>query len=225
MYCQYCGVWLRDNANFCHQCGATVKNEYTHVSTPTTVVGGVIPLFDPRRRYYFIKQRWWGWGSGSIYDETGNTIGHLYRRIISLRKTIEFREADNHTISAIIHRKIVAIRDTYDVKDGQDQMLARVKQKILTFFRPVMWMEDPHRNKILEAKGNFLGFNFKVHDMKGNLVAEIDKADKWRDIFFGGTIFDFHDKYTIFVHSDIDRRLIVPFAIAIDEAVHEDVKR
>jgi uncharacterized protein YxjI len=86
-------------------------------------------------------------------------------------------------------------------------------------------MEGTLGNKILEAQGNFLGFSFLVQDMKGNVIAEIDKLDKWKDIFLGGGIFDFENMYAIVIHDPtIDRRLILPLAIAIDEVVHEDRK-
>jgi uncharacterized protein YxjI len=172
-----------------------------------------------------IDRRWWGWGSGDIYDDKGTRIGHMYRRLVSLRHTTEFREADDHTVSATINKKIAAIRDTLDIKDGQERMLGRVKQKILAVIHPVVWMEDANGKKIYEAQGNFLGFSFKVYDMSGTMVAQIDKTDMWKDIFVGGSVFDFSQKYAIVVYSDnVDRRLIVPLAIAIDEAIHEDRK-
>jgi uncharacterized protein YxjI len=184
-----------------------------------------ISVFGGSRQYYVIKRRWWGWGSGSIQDEQGAIIGHLYRRVLTIRDTTEFREADDRTISATINRKLVAVRDTMDIKDGSERDVARVKQKILTVFRPTVWAEDPNGNKLFEAKGNFLGFSFKVYDMQGEVVAEIDKLDMWKDIFLGGSIFDFKNTYAIVIRDPaVDRRVIVPLAIAIDEVVHEDRK-
>jgi uncharacterized protein YxjI len=182
-------------------------------------------LFDGSHQYYVIKRHWWGWGSGPIQDERGTVIGHLYRRILTIRDTTEFREADDRTISATINRKLVAIRDTMDIKDGRERDLARVRQKLLAVFRPVVWMEDPNGRKLFEAKGNFLGFSFKVYDVQGKVVAEIDKLDMWKDIFLGGGLFDFKNTYAVVVHDPaVDRRLILPLAIAIDEVVHEDRK-
>jgi uncharacterized protein YxjI len=222
-YCGACGNPVSAEARFCGKCGASLPDIVeSHISEKTQ---GLMPLFDGRRNYYLIKRKWWGWGAGTIHDERGAVIGHLYRRVLTIRDTTEFREIDNITLSVIIHRKILAIRDTMEIKDGQDRLLARVRQKILTLFRPVVWLENPHGKKILEAKGNFLGFNFYVYDMKGNRVAEIDKAYKWRDIFAGGSIFDFENLYGLIIHDPkIDRRLILPLVIAIDEVVHEDRK-
>jgi uncharacterized protein YxjI len=230
-FCQYCGARLKAGANFCNACGNPVR-EYQAAPGPTTsvqpqpiVTSTVKSLFDPHRRYYTVKREWWTWGSGEIYDERGMVIGHMNRRVFSIREAIEFREADNRTTSALIHRKLMAIRDTFEIKDSREQLLARVKQKIFAPIHPVMWLEDPAERKILEAQGNFLGFSFRVHDMTGVPVADIDKTDKWKDIFVGGSVLDYSQHYSIVINSDIDRRLIVPLAIAIDEAIHEERKR
>jgi uncharacterized protein YxjI len=146
------------------------------------------------------------------------------RRVLSMRETIEFREADNRTMSATINKKLAAIRDTYEIKDSHEQLLARVKHKIFAPIHPVMWLEDPGERKIFEAQGNFLGFSFRVHDMTGNPIAEIDKTDKWKDIFVGGSVLDFSQHYAVVINGEIDRRLVVPLAVAIDEAIHEERK-
>lgn len=216
-------------ARFCGKCGAALPDmndaQFPQVEAPTTKSFEQTSLFDANRQYYAIRRQWWGWGSGTIQDEQGQIIGHLHRRLLTIRQKTEFREADDITLSASINRKIVALRDTIDIKDGQERILGRVRQKILTLFRPLVWMEDHRGKKILEAKGNFLGFSFIVYDMKGNVIAEIDKLDKWKDIFLGGGIFDFENMYAIVIHDPyIDRRLILPLAVAIDEVVHEDRK-
>ncbi|WXG46623.1 MAG: LURP-one-related family protein [Candidatus Atabeyarchaeum deiterrae] len=249
-FCTRCGARLKPDARFCFECGAPVFRdrsesrpvepyetteepfqtpetpvpEYEPQPSPVKATEPVAPLFDVSRRYYVIDRRWWGWGSGAIYDEKGIAVGHMHRRAISARKAIEFREADDQTVSAIIHKKLVAIRDTFDIEDAHENALGRVKQKILAVLRPLVWMEDPRGKKILEAQGDFMGFTFKVYDMEKNLVAEIDKTDMWKDIFVGGSVFDFSQKYGVVINTNIDRRLIVPLAIAIDDAIHEDRK-
>jgi uncharacterized protein YxjI len=230
-FCQFCGARLKPGSNFCSACGTPVREieakpvygappQVAPIFTPSAM-----PLFDPRRRYYTVKRQWWTWGSGEIYDERGIVIGHMARRVLSIRETIEFREVDNRTVSAVINRKLLAIRDTFEIKDSHEQLLARVKQKIFAPIHPVMWAEDAAERKILEAKGNFLGFSFKVRDMSGIPVTDIDKTDMWKDIFVGGSLLDYNQHYSIVINSDIDRRLIVPLAVAIDEAVHEERKQ
>jgi uncharacterized protein YxjI len=239
-FCPYCGAQVPPEALFCPNCGASLfkgeaaptKGAPVAPAAPGQAAPAQAPaafqassLFDSSRQYYVIKRQWWGWGSGPIQDERGAIVGHLYRRVLTIRDTTEFREADDRTISATINRKLVAVRDTMDIKDGNEQDLARVKQKILAVFRPVVWVEDPNGKKLFEAKGNFLGFSFKVYDMQGKVVAEIDKLDMWKDIFLGGGLFDFKNTYAVVIHDPaVDRRLVVPLAIAIDEVVHEDRK-
>ena len=229
-YCPHCGEPSTfAGARFCGKCGAALpeqeQSQFQQTGIPYGKPYPSMSLFDINRQYYVVRRQWWGWGSGTIHDEQGQIIGHMHRRLFTIRQKTEFREADDVTLSATINRKIVAIRDTIDIKDGQEQILGRVRQKILTLFRPKVWMEDTLGNKILEAQGNFLGFSFLVQDMKGNVIAEIDKLDKWKDIFLGGGIFDFENMYAIVIHDPhIDRRLILPLAIAIDEVVHEDRK-
>ncbi|WXG44042.1 MAG: LURP-one-related family protein [Promethearchaeati archaeon SRVP18_Atabeyarchaeia-1] len=252
-YCWNCGARLRPGSNYCADCGAPVRvRQYADAAAridvpappanlpepqtvPTypppqrpqqaeAVPSEAMSLFDQRRRYYMVNPKWWGWGSGDILDENGKAIGHMYRRVLSLRHMTEFREANDVTITATINRKIAAIRDTFEIKDGREQLLGRVKQKILAVVHPVVWVEDARGQKILEGQGNFLGFSFKIHDMMGNTVAEIDKTDMWKDIFVGGSMLDFKQNYAVVINSDVDRRLVISLVIAIDEAIHEERK-
>jgi uncharacterized protein YxjI len=239
--CSYCGAEVSAKALFCQKCGSSLSDPRTTATEGVLVasatpgqqpyIQGLAPsqglsLFDSSHQYYVIKRKWWGWGSGPIQDEYGDVIGYLSRRVVTIRAMTEFREADDRTVSATINRKLVAIRDTIDIKDGGENDIARVKQKILAVLRPTVWAEDLSGNKLFEAKGNFLGFSFKVYDMQGQVVAEIDKLDMWKDIFLGGSIFDFKNTYAIVIKDPaVDRRIIVPLAIAIDEEVHEDRKR
>jgi uncharacterized protein YxjI len=242
-YCSDCGapVTLRQHADVAAQVNVpqVPTNLPEPMSAPTypppapapkpveaevQVPSEQMSLFDPRRRYYTINPKWWGWGSGDIYDEHGKAIGHMYRRVLSLRHLIEFRESNDVNISATINRKIAALRDTFEIKDIHEQLIGRVKQKILAVVHPVVWVEDASGGKILEAQGNFLGFSFIVNDMMGNRVAQIDKTDMWKDIFAGGSMVDFKQNYAIVIDTNVDRRLIVALTIAIDEAIHEDRK-
>ena len=67
----------------------------------------------------------------------------------------------------------------------------------------------------------FAGWNFDITDPKGNKVAEVSKADRWRDVFLSG-IFDYSDTYAIHIlDSTYDRRIILGLVIAIDNSVHD----
>lgn len=83
-------------------------------------------LLDPSRKYYFVKEKHWDLGYGDIYDELGNVIGRMHRRLFSLRALIELREVDNQTIVVVVHKKVVALRPTYDIKDANDRLASRV---------------------------------------------------------------------------------------------------
>lgn len=236
-FCSQCGNKIEPGERFCSQCGAPFHLKEPAARTgPSPADAELRPdsfaparaeahrpgtLFDPGREYYFLREKYWDWGSGPIYDRAGNEIGHMRRRVLSIRKLIEFKEVDNQTIAATINQKIVAIRPTYDIKDAADNLRARVKKKLLSVFRPSLWLEDHRGKKILKAQGNFMGFHFTIQDAKGDLVAEIEKADKWRDFFLGG-VFDYGDSYGIhIVDPNVDRLLVVGLTIAIDNICHD----
>jgi uncharacterized protein YxjI len=107
------------------------------------------------------------------------------------------------------------------IKDAQGNMLGRTNKKILTFFRPKLWLEDEDGKKLLEAQGNFLGRDFKIKDSKGNLKARIGKSDFFKDFLFGG-VFDFSDTYAVkILDPEFDKQLLLGFVIAIDNSVHD----
>ncbi len=177
-------------------------------------------LIDPDREYYAIKEKFWEWGGGDIYDERGEVIGRMKRKILSLRALITLMEPDGRPVLTI-NRKLFALRTSYDIKDDGGNLLGRTRKKILTFFRPRMWMEDAQGLKILEAEGSFAGWNFTIKDVTGRTVAEVHKADWWRDIFLRGP-FDFSDTYALRISDkNYDRRILLGFVVAIDNSVHD----
>lgn len=178
-------------------------------------------LLDPNREFYLIKEKFWDWGGGDIYDERGETIGMMKRRILSLRAQIRVMEQDERTVLTI-NRKLLSIRASYEIKDAMENLLGRTKKKILTLFHPKLWMEDIGGRKVLEAQGSFAGWNFTVSDLAGRNIAEVHKADWWKDIFLGGGLFDFTDTYAVrILDKNCDRRLLLGFVLAIDNSVHD----
>ena len=67
-----------------------------------------------------------------------------------------------------------------------------------------------------------MGWSYKVTNFKtGELVGEIEKADRWRDVFLGGT-FDFKDTYALRIHDNkTDRRILLGFVLSIDNVLHD----
>ena len=168
-----------------------------------------------------LKEKYWDWGSGDILDENNQIIGKMKRVILSIRRRVELQEIDG-TVAATIHAKIVSARGAQDLKDPQGNLIARIKKKILSFFRPVFYLEDPQGNQWFRAQGKFMGFSFKVYDVTtGNVVAEIEKADRWRDLFLGGLL-DFKDTYALrILDNETDRRILVGFVLSIDNVLHD----
>ncbi|MBD3340705.1 MAG: zinc-ribbon domain-containing protein [Candidatus Lokiarchaeota archaeon] len=229
MNCPNCGAEVRPNQNFCESCGSKLpenieeKQEKSKAASalqpaPSTGNGG---LFDLNRNYYILKEGYWDWGSGDILDKDGNVIGKMKRKILSIRRKVELRELDG-TVAATIHAKLISARGAQDLKDPEGNLIARIKKKILTLFKPKFYLEDPEGNRWYEAVGNFMGFSFKVKDLSsGEIIAEIEKADRWRDIFLGG-MFDFKDTYALRIHDNTtDRRILVGFVLSIDNVMHD----
>ena len=229
--CPDCGSEIKKSSQkFCEQCGAEIpliaETAEKTASIPTTQAqqkpysrpGG---LFDINRTYYVLKEKYWDWGSGDILDDKGQIIGKMHRKILSIRKRIELREIDG-TVSATIHEKIITARGAQTLKDSEGNMIARIKKKILTLFKPKFFLEDPDGNRWYEAEGKFMGFSFKVRDLStGNIIAEIEKADRWRDVFLGG-MFDFKDTYALrILDKETDRRILLGFVISIDNVMHD----
>ncbi len=212
--------------SFCSECGKDLRQLRTtapHEEKPVPINAG--SLFDPLLEYYVLKEKYWDWGSGPIYDWHGNTLGRMNRRFLSLRRLIEFIELDG-SMSAVINAKLVSFRPTYELKaitpEGAEIPLGRIQKTLLSFFRPHLWMEDEFGQRIFDAQGNFMGFRFDIIDSAtGHLAAHVDKLDKWRDVFLGG-LFDFSDTYAVQIFNPkYDRRQILGLVLAIDNIVHD----
>ncbi|MFX1501353.1 MAG: LURP-one-related family protein [Promethearchaeota archaeon] len=234
-FCKECGSEIKDlTQNFCEKCGSAIPDSVKQAGTaPTPARSAPIrssaqksyyaagSLFDINRNYYILKEKYWDWGSGDILDENNQIIGRMKRVILSIRRRVELQEVDG-TIAATIHTKIISARGAQDLKDPQGNLIARIKKKILSFFRPVFYLEDPEGNQWFRAQGKFMGFSFKVYDTTtGNVVAEIEKADRWRDLFLGGLL-DFKDTYALrILDNETDRRILVGFVLSIDNVLHD----
>jgi len=225
-YCENCGAKVSSDQKFCEQCGSELRHETAKkessgppVKRAPEIEGG---LFDLNRNYYVIKEKMWDLGYGDILDEKGQLIGRMNRKIFSIRRRVELQEADG-TIVATIHSKIVSARGAQDLKTPDGQPIARIKRKILTFFRHVFYLEEPEtKTRWYEAEGNFMGWSFKIYEVATKkLVAEIEKADRWRDVFLGG-LFDYADTYALkILDNETDRRILLGFVLSIDNVLHD----
>jgi len=212
---------------FCEECGSELikrldGNEAKTVTTtpePEQLKGS--GLFDINRSFYLIKEKVWDMGFGDIMDEKGKLIGKMNRIIFSIRRRVELQEVDG-TVVATIQSKILSARGAQDLKDPAGNMIARIKRKIMTFFKHKFYLESPDGTRWYEAIGNFMGWSFKVYEVATNkLIAEIEKADRWRDVFLGG-MFDFADTYALkILDNETDRKILVGFVLSIDNVLHD----
>jgi uncharacterized protein YxjI len=232
-FCPSCGVKVKKEGYFCETCGSPIpsreEESLTRVENgpiAATPVVSTAPrpsgLFDINRNYYVLKEKYWDWGSGDILDENNQVIGKMHRIILSVRRRVELQEVDG-TVSATIHAKIITARQAQDLKSSDGVLIARIKKKILSFFRPKFFLEDPEGTRWYEAQGKFMGWSYKVKDCStGKIIAEIEKADRWRDVFLGG-LMDFKDTYALRILDNVtDRRILVGFVLSIDNILHDN---
>jgi len=223
-FCPSCGDPLESGQKFCEKCGAQI-DESAPAPSPQAAAPASAPrtggLFDINRNYYVLKEGYWDWGSGDILDERGQPIGRMHRKIFSLRRKVELMELDG-TVKATIHAKIVSARGAQDLKTPDGELIARIKKAFLSVFRPKFYLESPDGEKWYEAQGKFMGWSYKVTNFKtGELIAEIEKADRWRDVFLGG-MFDFKDTYALRIHDNkTDRKILLGFVLSIDNVLHD----
>ena len=181
-------------------------------------------LISYEREYYVIKGKYWGLGSGEIYDEHGEVIGKMQRKIMSLRSVITVTEVDGRPLFTV-SKKLVSLRTSYDIKDNNDRLLGRTKKKVFSFLRPKMWMEEESGRLLLNANGSYAGWNFTIIDRPGALIAEVKKADALRDVFLKG-ILDFSDTYVLkIIDPSFDKRRLLGLVLAIDSSVHQQKRR
>jgi uncharacterized protein YxjI len=237
MFCPNCGKGVEKDQKFCEKCGteidhreeveaptSQIQQSSSQVSMPTppsTVADGK-GLFDLSRDYYVIRETIWDLGEGEIYDEKGNIIGLMHRKILSVRRRVKLKETDGETV-AVIHQKLLSARGANDLFDPEGNLIARIKKKILAVMHPKFWLEDPSGKRWYEARGNLFGWSFTITDLTdGKVIAQIEKADKWRDVFLGG-IFDFSDTYALkILDHETDRRILLGFVLSIDNVMHDN---
>ena len=180
-------------------------------------------LLNPANNYYLINEKVWKLGGGDIYNDQGEKIGKMHRVIVSLRADIELQEPDGRNISKV-RKKIISIRPRYDILDMNDNLLGYTEQKLLAIFRPKLLMKSPDGRVLYTAQGNFMRWDFDIKHEKRK-VAEIRKADRWRDVFFRG-IFNLKDTYAVhIIDPSVDRLALLSFVIAIDNSFHDPQTR
>ncbi|MHA1409834.1 MAG: LURP-one-related family protein [Candidatus Odinarchaeia archaeon] len=225
VFCPSCGKQVPSSYKFCPNCGIEIPYFKGAAETQTAASHETkqpsCGLLDCSNNYYLLNEKIWDWGSGDIYDENGRVIGLMQRIFLSLRADIELKEADGRTVGKV-RRKLIAIRPVYDIFNANMELVGRIKKTLTSFIRPALWFEDANGKKYLKAQGNFMKWTFNLFNLKGKKVAEVRKADKWRDLFLDG-IFDYSDKYALRIYdSSVDRLSLLAFVIAVDNMFHDE---
>ncbi len=222
MECANCGAEIIDpNQAICEKCGARLVSKIK--STKKEIIKGVtapVLLFDIDRNFYILSEKYWHNGSTKILDEKNQLIGNIKKVLSGIKRGIELLEVDG-TMALAIQSKILSTRGAQDLKDPQGNLIARIKKKILSAFKPKIFLVDSSGTRLYEAQGNFMSWSYKVSDMSGKVIAEIEKADKLQDAFNGVTL-DLQDKYVIkILNNETDRRILVGFVFSIDIMLHD----
>lgn len=146
----------------------------------------------------------------------------MHRRALSLRAFIEVTNLDGRRLFSI-ERKIISLRPSFIVKDEHGDIIGRTNRKLLTFFRPKLWLEGHRGQRLLEAQGN-LEKDFQIKMAQGQAVARVAKSDFFRILFLGGSVFDYSDTYAVKNNDGTyDNRLVrARVVIAIDNSVHDN---
>jgi uncharacterized protein YxjI len=177
-------------------------------------------LLDPTVSFYVMHEKAWRFGGGDIYDQHENKIGHMTRKILSLRAEIQLFEPDG-TLLCTINKKLMAARPIYEVKAPDGTLIGRGKRPMIAF-RGSVDFYSPQEEHIYKAQGGVMKWNFQITDPKDKkkVYAVIKKADKWRDVF--APAFNFKDRYVIHLEDlDADRLTLLAYAVIIDNVYHD----
>ncbi|MBD3405626.1 MAG: hypothetical protein GF411_05790 [Candidatus Lokiarchaeota archaeon] len=177
-------------------------------------------LLDPTISFYVMHEKSWKFGGGEIYDQHGNKVGSMKRKLLSMRAEIQLYDPDD-TLLCTINKKLLSARPIYDVKLPDDTLIGRAKKPLISF-RGSIDMYDADDQQIYKAQGGVTKWNFRITDPedKKKVYAEIKKADKWRDVFAKG--FSLKDRYVIHIEDmDADRLMLLAYAVIIDNVYHD----
>ncbi len=180
----------------------------------------MLSLLDPSNEYYVLHEKTWKFGEGEIYTPQGEQIGTMKRKLVSMRAEVTLKDSDE-SLLCIINKRLVGTRPVYDVKSPEGELIARAK-KPLVAFRESIGMYDTNGYIIYRTQGDVIKWNFTVTDPrdKKRIYAEINKANRWRDIF--AKSFSFKNRYVIrVVDRDAPRLMLISYAIIIGNVYHD----
>ena len=167
-------------------------------------------LFVKEKAFRFFNQY-------EIFDSSNRKIGHVQEARKFLKKLIGKFELDFYDGERIVVRAkkpFSIIRPKVYIYDANDVFLGYFVKKIIAF-RPRFYVYDANDVQIGMLEGDFIGWNFALHDKKEQMVVDVNKK-------FAGILkeaFTTADSYRMhFMESKtVDRRiaLAVPFMVDI----------
>lgn len=144
------------------------------------------------------KQRAFSWfDSYDVYDEYGNVVYHVKGQF-SLKRRLNIYDAEGRKVG-FIQQKLFTFFPKFEIYKN-DQYLGCVSRK-LSFFTHKFEMD--YNGWTME--GNPIGFDYRVQDINGKHIADINKE-----------LFHFTDTYVINVPDQKNALDVLMLVLAID---------
>jgi uncharacterized protein YxjI len=158
-----------------------------------------------REKIFSIKDDFW------VTDENGNRVYFIDAKILSLRHTLELKDASGAVLAAIKH-KLLTFTDAIDV-EHEGRVVATVHRAVFSplHHRSVIDLHDGGRK--LEAVGNIIDKDFEIRDGR-DVLAQISR--RW---------FRIRDTYGVDVAQGENDALIIAIAICLDRIHHDEEER
>jgi uncharacterized protein YxjI len=157
--------------------------------------------YQVRERLFSIKDDSW------VTDDAGNRAFFVDAKVLSLRHTLELKDASGRTLAEIKH-KLLTFTDAMEVEhDGS--VVATVHKAVFSplHHRAVVDLAGGRR---LEAVGNIIDKDFEIRDGH-QVVARVSRA--W---------FRVRDTYGVDIAPGEDDALMICIAVCLDRIHHEE---
>lgn len=143
-----------------------------------------------------------------IEDENGKEAFKVDGKLFSIGEKLWFKDSNGNKIYKL-KEKLIKLTDTYIIeKDNQEY--AKIHKKMFNLFREKF--EIKTNFGIIEAKGNFIDYDFKFYLDKKE-IAQVSKK-----------FISIRDKYVVEINSFKEPELILACVVIIDMIIHNDEK-
>lgn len=133
----------------------------------------------------------------NVYDEGENTVFTVQGRL-AFTKTLSVYDIHENEVGRI-KRRAFSFFPTFDIEIGGRE--AGSIKKVFSLFSPKF--EIDYMN--WDVKGDFMEWDYEVHDSNGNIIAYISKE-----------LFKFTDTYCLDIENDNDVLNVLMLVLAID---------